>query len=110
MKRIITAAAAMAMISLISPVLSSASPQSDTASSANSAANSDSGAKPMSRRMKACIAQQKATNSSSMSESAMETVCKNQLKKQQALKNGNDLSTGPQNETSSSPQSESPPH
>ena len=43
--------------------------------------------------MKDCMAKQKATNSS-MSQSAMETVCKNQIEKQQ--KEGNDLATGPQ--------------
>lgn len=43
--------------------------------------------------MKDCMAKQKATNSS-MTQSAMETVCKNQIEKQQ--KDGNDLATGPQ--------------
>ena len=43
--------------------------------------------------MKDCMAKQKATNSS-MTQSAMETVCKNQIEKQQ--KDGNDLATGTQ--------------
>jgi hypothetical protein len=43
--------------------------------------------------MKDCMAKQKATNSS-MTQEAMETVCKNQIEKKQ--KDGNDLATGPQ--------------
>ena len=43
--------------------------------------------------MKECMAKQKATNSS-MTQEAMETVCKNQIEKKQ--KEGNDLATGPQ--------------
>jgi hypothetical protein len=43
--------------------------------------------------MKECMAKQKATNSS-MTQEAMETVCKNQIEKRQ--KDGNDLATGPQ--------------
>jgi hypothetical protein len=43
--------------------------------------------------MKDCMAKQKATNSS-MTQEAMETVCKNQIAKQP--KEGNDLATGPQ--------------
>jgi hypothetical protein len=46
-----------------------------------------------SQAMKDCMAQQKASNAS-MTQAAMETVCKNQLK--QKDKNGNDLATGPQ--------------
>ena len=49
-----------------------------------------------SQQMKDCMAQQKANNSSSMSQTAMETVCKNQVNKASAIKNGYDLSTGPQ--------------
>jgi hypothetical protein len=55
----------------------------------------DSPSAPASKdqQMKDCMAKQKATNSS-MTQSAMETVCKNQIEKQQ--KDGNDLATGPQ--------------
>lgn len=45
------------------------------------------------KAMKDCMAKQKAANST-MTQAAMETVCKNQLK--QNDKNGNDLATGPQ--------------
>jgi hypothetical protein len=41
--------------------------------------------------MKECMERQKASNSG-MTQSAMETVCKNEVKKQ---KDGNDLATGP---------------
>lgn len=41
--------------------------------------------------MKECMEKQKATNSS-MTQSAMETVCKNEVNKH---KDGNDLATGP---------------
>jgi hypothetical protein len=46
------------------------------------------------QRMKDCMARQKATNSS-MTQAAMETVCKNEAKKGQT-KDGNDLATAPQ--------------
>jgi hypothetical protein len=46
------------------------------------------------QRMKDCMARQKATNSS-MTQAAMETVCKNEAKKHQE-KDGNDLATAPQ--------------
>jgi hypothetical protein len=46
-----------------------------------------------SKAMKDCMAQQKANNAS-MTQAAMETVYKNQIK--QKDKNGNDLATGPQ--------------
>jgi hypothetical protein len=109
MKPIIAASAAMILALPMAPMLSNASPQSDdTASSANSANGSDSGNKTRAQKMNDCMAQQKATNSSSMSKSAMETVCKNQLKKQSQLKHGNDLSTGPQNQQQSEPE-QSPP-
>jgi|HubBroStandDraft_4_1064222.scaffolds.fasta_scaffold2198249_1 hypothetical protein len=54
--------------------------------SPNTSANKD-------QQMKDCMAKQKATNSG-MTQTAMETVCKNQIEKQQ--KDGNDLATGPQ--------------
>jgi hypothetical protein len=44
--------------------------------------------------MKACMDKQKATNAS-MTQAAMETVCKNEAK-QHKDKNGNDLASGPQ--------------
>lgn len=56
-------------------------------------ADSPSPAPSKDQMMKDCMAKQKATNSS-MTQSAMETVCKNQIEKQQ--KDGNDLATGPQ--------------
>jgi len=46
------------------------------------------------QRMKDCMARQKATNSS-MTQAAMETVCKNEAKNHKE-KDGNDLATGPQ--------------
>jgi hypothetical protein len=46
------------------------------------------------QRMKDCMARQKATNSS-MTQAAMETVCKNEVKNHKD-KDGNDLATGPQ--------------
>jgi hypothetical protein len=46
------------------------------------------------QRMKDCMARQKATNSS-MTQAAMETVCKNEAKGHQD-KDGNDLATAPQ--------------
>jgi hypothetical protein len=49
-----------------------------------------------SQAMKDCMAQQKAANAS-MTQAAMETVCKNQIKKK--AKDGNDLATGPQTPT-----------
>jgi hypothetical protein len=42
-----------------------------------------------------CIAKQKAATSG-MTQAAMETACKNEMKKNRLLKDGNDLSTGPQ--------------
>jgi hypothetical protein len=45
--------------------------------------------------MKDCMARQKASNSS-MTQAAMETVCKNEAKKGKLQKDGNDLATGPQ--------------
>jgi hypothetical protein len=47
-----------------------------------------------SQSMKDCMARQKASNSS-MTQAAMETVCKNEAKGHTA-KDGNDLATGPQ--------------
>ena len=44
--------------------------------------------------IKECMAKQKATNSR-MTQQAMETVCKNEAKKNKT-KDGNDLATGPQ--------------
>jgi hypothetical protein len=44
--------------------------------------------------MKDCMARQKATNSS-MTQVAMETVCRNEAKNHKD-KDGNDLATGPQ--------------
>jgi hypothetical protein len=49
---------------------------------------------PREQRMKDCMARQKATNSS-MTQAAMETVCKNEAKNHKD-KDGNDLATGPQ--------------
>ena len=46
-----------------------------------------------SAKMKECMERQKATNSS-MTQTAMETVCRNQMKDQ--TKSGNDLASGPQ--------------
>jgi hypothetical protein len=46
------------------------------------------------QRMKDCMARQKATNSS-MTQAAMETVCKNDAENHKD-KDGNDLATGPQ--------------
>jgi hypothetical protein len=46
--------------------------------------------------MKDCMDKQKATNSS-MTQEAMETVCKNEAK-QHKDKNGNDLATAPQDQ------------
>ena len=45
------------------------------------------------QQMKECMEHQKATNSS-LTQSAMETVCRNQMKDQ--TKSGNDLASGPQ--------------
>ncbi|HEV7610596.1 MAG TPA: hypothetical protein VGO37_01830 [Steroidobacteraceae bacterium] len=47
--------------------------------------------------MKDCMARQKATNSS-MTQAAMETVCKNEIKGD-GQKDGNDLATGPKPST-----------
>jgi hypothetical protein len=47
--------------------------------------------------MKDCMARQKATNSS-MTQAAMETVCKNEIKGN-GQKDGNDLATGPKPNT-----------
>ena len=53
------------------------------------------------QRMKDCMARQKATNSS-MTQAAMETVCKNEVKGPK--KDGNDLATGPKPEKPEKPQ------
>jgi hypothetical protein len=114
MKFTTLSSAALAAAALMAPVFTIASPQSDTASSANSAPNADSSNKTASQKMKDCMSQQEATNSSSMSKSAMRTVCKNQMKKDQSLKNGNDYATAPQAETGTSkpqtPPDQNPPH
>jgi hypothetical protein len=48
------------------------------------------------QRMKECMARQKATNSS-MTQAAMETVCRNEAKgNKDKDKDGNDLATAPQ--------------
>ncbi|HEX4151910.1 MAG TPA: hypothetical protein VHY75_06830 [Steroidobacteraceae bacterium] len=90
-----------AIVVMGAPVLANAAPQSDSASSANTSTTGNSASssgKTHAQRMKECMAQQKATNSSSMSKSAMETVCKNQLKTHKEQKEGNDLSSGPQSD------------
>jgi hypothetical protein len=53
------------------------------------------------QKMKDCMARQKATNSS-MTQAAMETVCKNEVKGPK--KDGNDLATGPKPEKPEKPQ------
>jgi hypothetical protein len=42
-----------------------------------------------------CMAKQKAANAS-LTQAAMETNCKNEMKKNKMQKDGNDLATGPQ--------------
>ena len=42
-----------------------------------------------------CMAKQKAANAG-MTQAAMETACKNEMKKNKLQKDGNDLATGPQ--------------
>lgn len=64
---------------------------------AGTAVADDSAATPQSQKaqsMKDCMDRQKATNSS-MTQSAMETVCKNEAKSHKN-KDGNDLATGQQ--------------
>lgn len=100
MNRLAKATALAAALSMGLPVLATAGPQSEnTANSANNAPNEGGSHQSKTERMKECMAEQKATNSS-MTESAMKTVCKNQMKSHKGLKSGNDLATGPQHNSS----------
>jgi hypothetical protein len=85
MKPALAAAAVAAFISFATQV------HADDASQSKNASNN-------SQSMKDCMARQKATNSS-LTQSAMETVCKNEQKKHKTQKEGNDLATGPQANT-----------
>lgn len=96
MNRLAKATALAAVLSVGLPVIATAGPQSEsTANSANNAPNEGGSHQSRTERMKECMAEQKATNSS-MTESAMRTVCKNQMKAHKEVKSGNDLATGPQ--------------
>ncbi len=53
--------------------------------------------------MKQCMARQRATNSGLTNE-AMKTTCRNEMKVNKLHKDGNDLSSGPQAGSKSSPQ------
>jgi hypothetical protein len=46
-----------------------------------------------------CMAKQKAANAN-LTQAAMETACKNEMKKNKLQKDGNDLTTAPQNPAS----------
>jgi hypothetical protein len=85
MKLTLSALAIAVVLSTSVQAIADDSPSSDTAQTKK-------------QSMKDCMAKQKATNSS-MTEDAMKTVCKNQLHTQKSIKNGNDLSTGPQNQS-----------
>lgn len=58
--------------------------------------------------MKQCMARQKATNSG-LTHMQMQTTCRNEMKVNKSHKEGNDLATGPQAGTHTSPQ-DNPPH
>ncbi len=59
--------------------------------------------------MKQCMARQRATNSGLTNE-AMKTTCRNEMKTNKLHKEGNDLSSGPQAGSKSSPQDQPQDH
>jgi hypothetical protein len=95
MKRILMSAAFAGMIA----VGSYAAAQSDPAqtpqsqSTGSDYSNSGSGGKP--ETMKQCMARQKSTNSG-MTQEAMKTTCKNEMKQQKLQQKGQDLGSGTQ--------------
>jgi hypothetical protein len=72
--------------------------QSDT-QSASGTDYSNSGSSNKSETMKQCMARQKSTNSS-MTQEAMQTTCKNEMKQQKLQQQGQDLATGTQQDSS----------
>jgi hypothetical protein len=94
MKRVAMSVAFAAIVSMGSHVLAD-----EASSSSASSADNNSG---KAETLQQCMARQKATNSSSMSKQAMQTVCKNEMKQNKEHKQGNDLASGPQADKSQS--------
>jgi hypothetical protein len=73
--------------------------QSDTQSAAAGTDYSNSGSSNKPETLKQCMARQKSTNSS-MTQEAMQTTCKNEMKQQKLQQQGQDLATGTQQDSS----------
>lgn len=73
--------------------------QSDTRSAAAGTDYSNSGSSNKPETLKQCMARQKSTNSS-MTQEAMQTTCKNEMKQQKLQQQGQDLATGTQQDSS----------
>jgi hypothetical protein len=102
MKRILMSAAFSGLVAVGSYAIA----QSDTAQSAQSTpggadySNSGSSSKP--ETMKQCMARQKSTNSG-LTQEAMHTTCRNEMKQQKMRQQGQDLATGTQNGSQAQP-------
>ena len=105
MKRILMSAAFTGLIAVGSyAVAQSDQPQSaqPAQSMAGGTDYSNSGSSNKAETMKQCMARQKATNSG-LTHEAMQTTCKNEMKQQKLLQQGQDLGTGTQNGSQTQP-------
>jgi hypothetical protein len=98
MKRILISAAFTGLMAVGSYAFAQSDPSQSAQSTPSSAdsgySNSGSSNKP--ETMKQCMARQKSTNSG-LTQDAMQTTCKNEMKQQKLHQQGQDLATGTQN-------------
>lgn len=84
---------AFAAIVALGPQAFASDPPSSSTTASSDAMNNGA---PKNETMKECMARQKASNASSMSATAMHTVCKNEMKVNKERSQGQDLATGTQ--------------
>jgi hypothetical protein len=101
MKRILMSAAFTGLMAVGSYAIGQdQAPSGQPAAGGTEYSNSGSSNKP--ETMKQCMARQKSTNSS-LTQEAMQTTCKNEMKQQKLQQQGQDLATGTQNDSQTPP-------
>jgi len=105
MKRILMSAAFTGLIAVGSYAVAQSDPPQSAQPAQSTAGGTDysnSGSSNKAETMKQCMARQKATNSG-LTHEAMQTTCKNEMKQQKLLQQGQDLGTGTQNGSQTQP-------
>src|ERR1700728_3972541 len=105
MKRILMSAAFTGLVAVGSYAIGqSDQPQSGQSAQSTTGGNdySNSGSSNKPETMKQCMARQRSTNSG-LTQEAMHTTCKNEMKKEKMQQQGRDLAPGTQNDAQPQP-------